>query len=77
MGDASNIIYFPVPNISSANASYSVSIMNSTGQLVKKTSLGKSAMQTNVSSLMSGTYLVLVTNTANGSMVGYGKFTKL
>ena len=74
---ASNIIYFPVPNSSSANTSYSVSIMNSTGQLVKKTILGKSAMQTNVSSLMSGTYLVLITNITNGSMVGYGKFTKL
>jgi hypothetical protein len=57
--------------------SYNITIVNSSGAVIKTTSSNQSSWQDNVSSLLPGTYLIQVVNNKDKSLVGKGKFVKL
>jgi trimeric autotransporter adhesin len=58
-------------------AYYNISIMNSSGLIVKTFSSVQALSQSNVSNLLPGTYIIKVANSSNKSMVGQSKFVKL
>lgn len=57
--------------------SYEVQITNMLGALVKKVTIKQQSWTSDVSSLIPGTYMLQVTNSADGSIVGQGTFIKL
>jgi len=83
---ASNIALYPNPtrdvfNLSVTNngapaTSYTITITNSTGYVVKTLTSSQSTLQSNVSDLMPGTYFVSVVDN-NKKAVGQSKFVKL
>jgi len=61
---------------SQGNSSYNIKVSNSSGMVVRLASVTDTKWQDNVSSLLTGTYLIEVTD-KNGSVVGQTKFVKL
>lgn len=57
-------------------SSYSITIVNSVGLVVKQAVSTQSTWQADVSNLQPGTYMVQVTNSSNKSLVGIASFVK-
>ena len=57
--------------------SYSISITNSTGLIVKQATASQNTWQANLSNLLAGTYIVHVVNNKDKTLVGKTKFVKL
>jgi sugar lactone lactonase YvrE len=86
---ASNIVIYPNPakntiNLSvtqnsdaASNVSYSITILSSSGQVVKKTISSQAQWQENISELQPGTYVVQIINGNDKSWIGKSKFVKL
>jgi hypothetical protein len=66
-------------SISSAlqGASYDIQITNVLGSVVKQASIQQQTWQTDVSSLMPGTYIIQVINKNNNTLAGKETFVKL
>jgi len=60
-----------------SSASYRVQISNILGSVVTQTTISQQNWQTDVSSLMPGTYVIQVVNKNNNTVVGQGTFIKL
>ena len=58
-------------------ASYDVQVSNILGSALKKTTINQQNWQTDVSSLVPGTYIITVVNDKDKSLVGQVKFVKL
>jgi hypothetical protein len=86
-GNADKVRVYPNPATSAINldvlgktnstASYTITVSNSTGFIVKQATSSQSSWQANVSDLMPGTYVVRVTDSQSQSFVGESKFIKL
>lgn len=74
---AVNVINLIIVPKSQGNTSYDIRITNSTGLTVKFATVTALNWQDNVSSLLTGTYLVQVTDKKDNSVVGQVKFVKL
>jgi hypothetical protein len=82
-----NVTLFPNPAISTINltivpksevkTTYNVKISNSAGTVVKFATISDVTWQNDVSSLLTGTYLVEVTDSQNNTVIGQAKFVKL
>ncbi|MDP9048727.1 MAG: hypothetical protein M3N14_11360, partial [Bacteroidota bacterium] len=57
--------------------SYKITIVNSTGMIVKTTTSNQPYWHDNIGNLSPGTYLIEVVNNKDKSLVGKGKFVKL
>jgi hypothetical protein len=67
-----------MPDVATAsNAVYTVKIVNASGLVVKTTTTTQANWQTNVSSLLPGTYIMQVFNNKDNSLVGRGTFVKV
>lgn len=83
----SNISIYPNPTVNTINlaitpklqqsTSYNVMISNSSGIVVKQTTLSQPSWQAGVSNLLPGTYLLQVVDHKDNSLVGQIKFIKL
>ncbi len=71
-----NTINLAIVPKSQGNTTYNIKVSNSSGMVVKLASVADTKWQDNVSSLLTGTYLIEVTD-KNGSVVGQTKFVKL
>jgi hypothetical protein len=65
-----------VPKVQ-GNTTYDIRITNSTGMTVKFAQVTDTSWQDNVSNLLTGTYLIQVTDKRDNSVVGQTKFVKL
>jgi len=85
---ANNISLYPNPahdlinmSVTGSNpttaASYTVTITNSIGTIVKTTTSSQSTWQNNVSNLLPGTYFVQVIDNSSKAVIGRNKFIKL
>ncbi|MGZ3755123.1 MAG: putative Ig domain-containing protein [Mucilaginibacter sp.] len=74
---ASDILNVTVLGNNAATASYSMSIINSDGGIVKKETESQSSWQSRISDLAPGVYILRVVNTTNQQIVGTNKFIKL
>ncbi len=63
------------PNTS--NAVYNIQIVNASGSVIKTATTAQKDWQTNVSSLLPGTYIMQVFNNTDKTLVGKGTFVKL
>ncbi|MGZ3819797.1 MAG: T9SS type A sorting domain-containing protein [Mucilaginibacter sp.] len=72
----SNIQLTIVPK-SAVNTTYNIRVTNSTGLVVKTALIKQTQWETNVSNLLTGTYLIQVTDNNDNSIVGQTKFIKL
>ncbi|MDB4903960.1 MAG: Cadherin-like beta sandwich domain protein, partial [Mucilaginibacter sp.] len=63
--------------LNNINLIYDMKIMNSYGLVVKTAVFSQSKWQNDISSLMPGTYFILITNNNDKSIVGNTKFVKL
>jgi len=64
-------------NNTSSGTAYNVEITNILGSVIKKATINQQNWQTDVSSLMPGTYVIQVVNKTTDSVVGQGTFIKL
>jgi len=64
-------------NTVSTEAGYEIKIANILGAVVIKTTTNQQSLQTDLSGLMPGTYIINVTNTKDNSSVGQATFIKL
>jgi trimeric autotransporter adhesin len=62
---------------SQGNITYDIRVTNSAGMIVKYAQVTEPSWQSNVSNLLTGTYLIQVTNKKDNSVVGQAKFVKL
>ncbi len=62
---------------SQGNTTYDIRVTNSTGMIVKFAQVTEPSWQSNVSNLLTGTYLIQVTDKKDNSVVGQAKFVKL
>ena len=60
-----------------SSTGYTIKIMSATGLLVKTSTTTEQTWQTNVSSLLPGTYIMQVVNNGDNSLVGKGTFVKM
>ena len=67
----------PAASTPSSGVLYNIKIVSITGKIIKTTSSSQSTWQDNVSSLIPGTYIVLVENGKDNSLVGKSTFVKL
>ena len=74
---AKNIINLTVNAKASDTDTFSIVVSNSSGLIVKSAISTKPSWEANVSSLLTGTYLVQVLNNKDKSLVGQAKFVKL
>jgi len=74
---AVNAINLTITPVSHGNATYSIKISNSTGMVVKYAVVTEPNWHDNVSNLLTGTYLIQVTDRKDNSVVGQTKFVKL
>ncbi|MBB3054941.1 putative Ig domain-containing protein [Mucilaginibacter gotjawali] len=63
--------------VTGSSTAYDIQIVNILGSVVTKATTNTQSWQTDVSSLMPGTYVVRVVNSSNNSTVGQGTFIKL
>jgi hypothetical protein len=69
--------YVNVAIVAQANAkSYSIRVTSSTGKVLRTGTINTTLWQTNVTSLMAGTYFIQVINDTNKAVIGSGKFVK-
>ena len=64
-------------NAQIAGAAYNIQIANILGSVVTKATATGQNWQTDISSLMPGTYVITVINTSNNTTIGQGTFIKL
>jgi hypothetical protein len=84
---SSRLSIFPNPAVStisltiapksSDKGTYGIKISNGAGVLVKSVTVNETNWQDNVSNLMTGTYMIEVTDTHDNSVIGQVKFVKL
>jgi hypothetical protein len=60
-----------------ANTVYRIKILNNKGSILKSATINQQNWQTDVSSLLPGTYVIQVVNNDDDSVVGKGTFIKL
>jgi hypothetical protein len=70
--NASVLFANPVPG-----AAYNILITNALGSVIKQATIDQQNWQTDVSTLLPGTYIIQVIDKNDDSMVGQGKFVKL
>jgi trimeric autotransporter adhesin len=71
-----NIINLSVVN-QTANASFRIRFMNSSGIVAKQATSPQSTWQGNVSDLQPGTYVIQILNSKTEALVGETKFVKM
>jgi hypothetical protein len=74
---AVNTINLAITPKAQGNTTYNVKISNNTGLVIKNTMITGTTWQNNVSDLLTGTYLIQVTDSKDNSIVGQTKFVKL
>ncbi|MDF2431616.1 MAG: trimeric autotransporter adhesin, partial [Mucilaginibacter sp.] len=67
----------PLSATVSANTVYNIKIINNTGSVIKTATTSQAGWQTDVGSLLPGTYFIQVTNSNNKTLVGKSTFIKL
>jgi hypothetical protein len=81
-----NMNVYPNPAINTINLSlppnaklptYGIQIVNNTGTVVKSATSAQPVWQSDVSSLLPGTYIIRVVNNTDNSVVGKSTFIKL
>jgi hypothetical protein len=73
----SNLVNVSITEKKPVLAGYDITITNSSGMVVKKSSASQSDWQSGVDTLKPGIYLIQVTNNNDHSFVGKSKFVKL
>ncbi|WP_426672065.1 T9SS type A sorting domain-containing protein [Mucilaginibacter sp. McL0603] len=74
---ASSMINLAIASETNDAVAYKMTLTNSTGTVVKEFTSSQNALQTNVSNLLPGTYLVRVIDNKTQSLVAENKFVKL
>jgi len=74
---AINIINLTIVPKSKGNTTYEIKVSNSSGMVVKFAQVTEPSWQQNVSGLLTGTYLIQVTDKKDGDVIGQTKFVKL
>jgi hypothetical protein len=74
---AKSNINVSVVNTTGGGASYNIRLMNSFGLVIRQTTSAQATYQADISGLAPGTYMVMVYNKSDNSLVGNSKFVKL
>ena len=74
---ANSVINIGISNDAATKHSYTYSITNSSGLIVKQITSQQSNWQLNISGLIPGGYIIKVLNTTDNSIIGNSKFIKL
>jgi trimeric autotransporter adhesin len=74
---AKSIVNLDILAVAPAGTTYQIIISNSTGLVIKRGTSTQSVWSTNISELLPGTYLVMVLNQKDQTVIGQTKFVKL
>ncbi|MGZ3776518.1 MAG: T9SS type A sorting domain-containing protein, partial [Mucilaginibacter sp.] len=72
-----NVINLTVNAKTSNNDTFNITVSNSSGLVVRNVKSTRATWESNVSELLTGTYLIRVVNAKDNSLVGEAKFVKL